>query len=237
MLGFLAVASLAIASSVVGFALNIRWLLPILNALPAYGFLFITLRRGMRGRAVGLMICWAACLALTSIWLTMHWPERAAEVILNGSQYRDEMLDWLSTGAGRESTPALFIPQHLLHATIFCILALATAGVASLVMGAALMNYMSFYVGDLIARCTLSGRPLDAVLLAWNPWSMVRVVAFIILGVVLAEPLLSRLPGAWPDARLRLRWMAIGGGGLVADVILKTLLAPTWPALLGGCLG
>lgn len=235
--GFLAVAGLTVVSSLLGFALNIRWLLPVLNALPAYVFLVAALRKGCRGRATGLMICWAITLAVTNIWLSIHWGARAEALILNAPQYRDEMLGWLQTGAGRESTPTLFIPQHLLHTTIFCVLALLTAGAASLVMGAMLMNYMSFYVGDLITRCAAGGDFSTALLFGWNPWSMVRIVSFIILGVVLAEPFLTRFSGHWPASRTRVRWLFFGLGGLVLDVVLKSLLAPVWPPLLGRCFG
>ncbi|HET9480532.1 MAG TPA: hypothetical protein VFP98_02155, partial [Candidatus Polarisedimenticolia bacterium] len=149
---------------------------------------------------------------------------------------RDEMYDWLSTGSGRESTPSQFIPQHLLHAAIFCLLSLATGGAASLIMGAVLLNYMSFYVGDLILRCAGSGTLPAAIALAWNPWSIIRVVAFIALGVALAEPLLARLSGGGPDPSTRGRWLALAAAGLAADIVLKSLLAPLWPGLLGVCL-
>src|SRR5262245_64965968 len=107
------------------------------------------LRAGRRGRAIGLMILWAACLAASCVAFTLLRPQRAAAVTLNGPAYKEEMPAGLSTGMGRESSPAQFIPQHLLHAAIFCALALATAGTAALVMGAVLLHYMSYYVGDL----------------------------------------------------------------------------------------
>ena len=84
------------------------------------------------------------------------------------------------------------------------------------------MNYMSFYVGDLILRCSGSPSQMLAIALAWNPWSMVRVVSFIILGVVLAEPLLSRLPGQWPSASGRGRWLLVGAAGLLVDILLNS---------------
>jgi hypothetical protein len=225
-----------VASSLAGFALNLPWLLPLLNTLPAYAVLTFTLRRGRRGAAIGWMVWWAFCLALSGVALSIHWHGRAEEVILNGAGYRDEMLSWLATGTGRESSPLQFVPQHLLHAAIFCLLSLITASALSIVMGAALMNYMSFYVGDLILRCAGSPSQTLAIALAWNPWSMVRVVSFIILGVVLAEPLLSRLPGQWPSASGRGRWLLVGAAGLLVDMLLKTILAPLWPGLLRSCI-
>ena len=63
-------------------------------------------------------------------------------------------------------------------------LGLVTAGTVSLVMGAALMNYMGFYVGDLLHRCAGAPEHGLAMLIAWNPWSIVRVIAFVILAAV-----------------------------------------------------
>jgi len=234
-LGLIALAT--IASSLVGFAVNSRWLLPLLNALPACLLMIVSVARRKRAEAIGLMVWWALVLGLSSVALTMTWPERASEVILNGASYRDEMFAWLSTGMGRESTPSIFVPQHLAHAAVFCVLSLATGGCASILMGAVLMNYMSFYVGELIARCAGSPSHALAIALAWNPWSMVRVVSFIVLGVVLAEPLLSRAAGRGPDRRGRRAWLVAGAAGLLVDIVLKSLLAPRWPGLLGACLG
>jgi len=230
-------AVLTVAASIVGFALNQRWLLPLLDMMPAWTFMVAMLRRGRRGMAIGVMLWWALCLGLTTVTLTIFWHQHAEQVIFNGAAYRDEMRSWLLTGVGQESTPSQFIPQHLVHAGLFCLVGLLSAGWLAVLMGAVLMNYMSFYVGDLILSCEGSPQHLLALTLAWNPWSIVRVVSFIILGVVLAEPVLSRLKGDWPDAAGRRRWLLAGAGGLLADILLKTLLAPHWPGLLRACLG
>ena len=228
-------AALTALACVLGFSLDARWLLPVLTAAPAYAYLLIALRGGKRGPAVGLMLWWALWLAISMVGLTIVWHDRAASVIYNGVPYRDEMIAWLETGMGRESTPSAFIPQHILHAGIFCLAALSTAGAASLVMGAALMHYMSFYAGDLIVRCWGSPDQVLAILLGWNPWAIVRVISFVILGVVLSEPLLAQL-GRSPSAPSGRRWWIVGAAaGLLLDILLKATLAPLWPSLLGGC--
>ncbi len=229
----------AAAGAATGFALNLPLVLPALTGLSAWLLMRRWLRAGDRSRTIFLMLWWAACLAGACIALTLLWPERARAVILNASAYSDEMRAWLATGAGRESTPSQFVPQHLLHAAIFCLLSVMTAGAAGLVMGAALLHYMSFYVGDLIASC--QGRPEAglAIMLAWNPWSMVRVASFIILGVLLSEPLMARIGRVGApalDGAGRRRWLLIALCGLALDLALKTVLAPLWPALLGGCI-
>ncbi len=150
--------------------------------------------------------------------------------MLHGTAYWDEMSRWLETGQGREADPAEFLPQHLLHAALFIALSLATASLVSIAFGAVLMNYMAYYVARVVLLTP--ARPVLAGLLAWHPWSVVRVASYVVLGVCLAEPLLARIGGGgWPAAGRR-RWIAAAVAGLLLDAALKAALAPHWHALL-----
>ena len=226
---------LTAASWLIGLTIGFRWLLPFLNAAPACWLMVATLRRGERERAIVLMSWWGLWLAVCGVAATLLWPARAEMVVFNGAAYRDEMFSWLTTGQGRESSPAAFIPQHMLHAAIFVVLSLLTGSALSILMGSVLMNYMSFYVGSLILHCSGTPAVTSALLFGWNPWSMVRVASYIILGVVLSEPLLSRMQGRWPDPGGRRFWLLLAASGLALDIAMKTLLAPHWPRLLSGC--
>src|SRR6185295_676958 len=136
---------------------------------------------------------------------------------------------WIRTGAGTEGSPRAFIPQHALHLGAFVVLSLLTASALSITMGAVLMNYMDFYVASL-AR---AGAPLWAVvLLGWQPWAMARVAAFSVLGVVLAPWLLRRLGVIRASAPSARPFVIAAACLLLADVVLKSLLAPTWGRIL-----
>jgi hypothetical protein len=140
-----------------------------------------------------------------------------------------EMFAWVMTGRGAESDPAIFIPQQATHAAVFALLALATGGVLAMPMGAAMMNFMGHYVGALAAA---SARPVTTIVLGWHPWAVIRIASFVALGVVLSGPLLARLGRFsfdWRRARSVVVW---AGVGLVADVVLKWLLAPSWQRVL-----
>jgi hypothetical protein len=139
------------------------------------------------------------------------------------------MFGWVMTGRGAESDPSRFIPQEAAHAVVFSALALASGGVLALAMGAVLMNYMGHYVG---ALASASAHPVATVVLAWHPWAVIRIVSFVTIGVILAVPLLSRLGGFRVDMRPARRLLAWAGAGLVADIVLKSLLAPAWQRLL-----
>ena len=226
----LVVALAAAASYPAGLLLGSRWLLPILNAAPAYIAMVWLLVRGRRRDAVVVMLAWAATLAVAGTISFAVWPGSPERLVLNGSDYRDEMFQWIRTGVGRESSPLRFIPQHALHLAAFVVLSLATASAVSITMGAVLMNYMDLYVASL-ARA--GAPPWSALLFGWQPWAICRVAAFSILGVVLAEPLLNRLHRyGYEGLRSARRWILIAAGLLVADVVLKTALAPAWGYVL-----
>jgi hypothetical protein len=221
----LVVVLAAVLSYPAGLALGVPGLLPVLNAAPAYAAMVILLRRGEVRRAVVVMLVWAAVLAVSATFTFAVWPQPPGALILHGPEYRDEMFAWIRTGVGTEGSPRQFIPQHALHLAAFVVLSLLTASALSITMGAVLMNYMGFYVASL----SRAGAPLWAViLLGWQPWAIARVAAFSVLGVVLAQPLLRRVAPAVAPWRASRSLVVAAAALLLADVALKTLLAPAW---------
>jgi hypothetical protein len=140
------------------------------------------------------------------------------------------MFHWIRTGVGTEGSVRSFLPQHLIHLAVFVGLSLVTASALSILMGAVLMNYMSYYVASL-ARAGAS--PWAVALCGWQPWALCRVAAFCILGAVLAEPALGKVHG-WKGGRLRdaRPYLATAAGLILADWLLKWALAPTWGEVL-----
>jgi len=224
-----AIVAATLISYVLGWALGIPILVPILNTLAGVPFMVLALRRGNLQLAVVRMLLWALTMGVVATLLSYARPAQTDTLLLRGEAYRTEMFAWVMTGTGAESTPSQFIPQQAGHAVIFSALALATGGVAAMAMGAVLMNYMGHYVGALAAS---SARPMLTMLLAWHPWAVIRVISFVVIGVILSTPLLSRI------ARVRIDWslarplLLAAYGGLVIDVVLKALLAPAWQRLL-----
>ncbi|HEX5758151.1 MAG TPA: hypothetical protein VF121_03060 [Thermoanaerobaculia bacterium] len=197
-----------------------RWLFPLVAPLALYpAFRERVVARDWRA-AWGLAMLWAFLLSAGVVILTLARPEVAAAGILNGEPYREEMFGWIATGEGREADWRAFLPQHLLHLAAFLLLTYVSGGYLGLALGAALVAYMSYFVGSYAAA---SGAPLLGALAAWVPWSVVRVAAFVLLGCLLARPLLVRRP--WPFDRREARLFALAGAGILADVLLKALLA------------
>jgi hypothetical protein len=221
-------------SYVVALPLGVPALVPILNTLPAFPFMIVSLRRGRVDHAVARMLVWAATLAVCATLLGYWRTADAGRLFIHGESYRVEMFTYLLTGVGAEGDIRRFLPQHALHVIVFSLLALATGSVAAMPMGAALMNYMGYYVGALAAS---AARPGQAALLAWVPWALVRIASFVTLGVVLAGPLLARLAGFSYRLRDQRRWMALALAGLAADVLMKWAFAPAWREMIRGAAG
>jgi hypothetical protein len=228
MTGLIIVAA-TLFSYALGWAIGIPILVPVLNTCASFPFMVLALKRGDLRLAVARMLLWALAMGVTATLMSYARPEQTGLLFLRAQAYRTEMFNWVLTGTGPESTPSQFIPQQIGHAAMFAGLALATGGALAMPMGAVLMNSMGHYAGTLAET---SAHPARAMLLAWHPWAVIRVISFVAIGVVLSAPLLSRIAKFrvdWSGTRVLLVWSC---AGLVLDVLLKTLLAPTWQRLL-----
>jgi hypothetical protein len=218
-----------VLSYLLGWALGVPVLVPAFNAAAGYAFMIRPVRDGKLASGINRMLLWAATMALCATTLAYLRPAATAELFLNAAAYEREMLAWVDTGIGRESRPREFLPQHAAHAAVFSALSFASGSVLSMPLGAMLMNYMGHYVGALAAT---HGSPW-LLLAGWHPWSLVRVTSFVIIGVVLAGPVVCLASGSawrWNDAARR--WVSVALAGLVLDLVLKALLAPMWRRLL-----
>ncbi|MEH2209818.1 hypothetical protein [Nostoc sp.] len=107
-------------------------------------------RQQYKKSAFWWMLLWGVLQSIAVIVATAIAPQTAAKVILRGQSYTTEMLHWIRTGEGMEGTIRLFLPDHLLHYGIFCILCVVTLSSAALIFGTWMLNYMNFYVAELV---------------------------------------------------------------------------------------
>jgi len=221
-------------SYAVAILIGVPALVPILNVAPAYPFMVASLRRGRTGEAIWWMLIWAAALAVCATTISYVSTVEAGRLFLNGEAYRREMFEFVLTGRGAEGDIRQFLPQHLRHAAAFSALALLSASLLAMPFGAALMNYMAYYAGALGAA---SVHPWKAIALAWVPWALVRIAAFVTLGVVLAGPLLARVGRFDYHLRDQRIWIALAAAGLLADIALKWALAPAWRQMIRAAAG
>jgi len=221
-------------SYLVAIVIGIPALVPFLNVAPAFPFMIASLRRGRVAEAVWRMLVWAAALAVCATTISYLGTAEAGRLFIRGESYRREMFEFLLSGYGPEGSIRLFLPQHLAHAAVFCALALATGALLAMPLGAMLMNYMAYYAGALGAA---SAHPWKAMALAWVPWAVVRIAGFVTLGVVLGGPVLGRLIGFEYRLRSQIRWIVVAGVALLADILLKWALAPSWREMIRNAAG
>ncbi|MEH2248972.1 hypothetical protein [Nostoc sp.] len=226
-----------ILSTSASFVFGIPWLMPIFGAAVPYPILFLHVRRQQHKSAFWWMLLWGVLQSIAIIVATTIAPQTAAKNILRGQSYTTEMLHWIRTGEGSEGSLSLFLPEHLLEYGIFCILCIVTLSSVALIFGTWMLNYMSFYVAELVK---VSAKPWLAAILGWYPWSILRIIGFIATGVALAAlglNLVTRIRGEVPKSPFPKTYMLIGICFVIADIVVKAVLAPIWQKLLLSALG
>ncbi len=218
-------AALGLLCGVVGFRIGWRSRsrigLPLVQAVLG-GVAFVTAWTAAGpGRATLAVLGWAVGTSVVAIPSFRSDPVATDARVARAAAYRAEMRAWLATGRGPEATPARTAARHAIELTAYLVAGVVSMNVLSIAMGAVLLNYMNAWVASLLAAAR---RPWKVRLLAWNVWSVVRVTAYVALGVASAWPLASRTGLAAPWSAVRPLAVA-GAVGVVLDLALKLALS------------
>lgn len=198
--------------------------------------------------AAFLAIAWAGALTVSTVAAAAWSPQTALRTIWHAGEFRDEMVAWIATGRGAEGNIALFLPRVLVEYALVWILSAATLGAAALLLGSLLLGYMNGYVGWVVANADPAASPIGTALVAWPPWSVARVLSFILAGTAGAlwgwrRFYARRFGGADAVARAARRGGAVMRLALFSlfllllDIGLKWWLAPIWREWLHALLG
>ncbi len=210
--------------------------LPILLALPFYPAWIHRVRRGALGGALCAGIAWAIAASVVTIAIFRRTGDEYAGLAWNTIGYRQEMLQWIATGIGQEGDPSLYLPQHALHFAAFAAASLVSVGFLGLVLGAALLAYMNFYVAALFERAAAAGHATTIAAFGWPAYAMVRVVGYVTVGSALAAVALNVVGRAGISWRTVVRFLAVGLGLVVLDCVLKWRLAPWYRDVLSAAI-
>lgn len=206
----------------ISFLLKNRILLPLLCSIPGYlGYLF-----GIKSSIVfafGAVLLWTLLQTMLVLFASFRFPDRMEQLILSSDSYSASMFRWIETGILPEGNSHQVIRAHIQHAALYCALAVMSGNIVSLIFGCILLNYMNYYVSQLARRCK---QPWKAVLLGWSPWSIVRVLAFLWLGIVLGVPFASYIIKVKED--FQFLWLLPGIAGIIADLTLKLAISNWW---------
>lgn len=208
--------------------------LPLVPAAIAYARL---IRERRASGAVGLALAWALALTVSTIAAGTLFAGSLGSAIWRAGAFRDEMVLWIATGRGAEGSIALFLPRVLVEYALVVVLSALTAGAAGLFLGGLLLGYMNGYVAWVVVHADPSAGALSTALLAWPPWSICRVVSFVLAGTAGALWGYPRLYARGePRAPVRPLIQA-SAAFLLLDIGLKWWLAPLWREFLRALLG
>jgi hypothetical protein len=167
------------------------------------------------------MLLWTVWECMIMLTLCYLYPDRAQDVLYHASDYWAEMKGWLVTGNGPEADPSIWLLNHLKH----LLLLIATGffgGLIALIFGVLQLNYMNFYVSEVLAA---SYDPLLTLAVAWHFYSILRVIGFIILASTFFQMFMA-LVMRRPSRYSSLTWgMIIGLSLVIADGVCKWLFA------------
>lgn len=217
-------------ATLVGAFLPAPWL-PLLAGGAVYPLFVKEIMAVRLGRASMLALVWAIACTVT-MWglVAARGTDAIGPHVLRGPSYAEEMLTWIRTGIGAESSPSLFLPVHARHFAAFVVGSIVSGGFVGLCFGALLLNYMNFYVASFAAA---AAAPIGAYAMGWPIWAVVRVVGFVLAGAALTHLFYAKLlrRGRFSSAAFR-RYFGASLALVVLDVVLKTLLAEPWRKLL-----
>jgi len=215
-----------VISTLVGLLLsNIsKFAFPLVMTIAIYPIYYLDLRQGRSWEASKHVLLWALSSSITLILLTALLGEGIGELILHGTSYKQEMLDWIKTGKGPEGDPRLFIVPKLREIAIFSVLCLFSAGFLGLFLGSFLLNYMNYYVGCIIIHAR-PGKLWVPLIFGWPIYAILRVVGYVNLGIVLSVPIFSKILKVEFDERQVKRQLYLAILTIALDFILKGTVA------------
>jgi hypothetical protein len=199
----------------------------LLSTIPAYAGYLYGLKNSVLSAFVAVLV-WTFVQSALVIFSSFRSPNKMANLIFRSETYTESMFRWIETGILPEGNSSQVIRTHILQSLIYCALAFITGNLVSLIFGCILLNYMNFYVSQLASR---SNQSWKAIIFGWNPWSVVRVIAFLWLGVSLGVPFVSYIVKIKVD--FQFIWLFPGIVGLIVDLILKLTISNYWRIRLG----
>lgn len=221
---------LIIALTPVLFGLSVilgnRLLFVLLCTIPAYVGYLSGLRNSILAAFATLLI-WTVIQSSLVIFSSLRSAGKMAKLIFQSETYTESMFRWIETGILPEGDSNQTIRSHIQQTLIFCAFALISGNLVSLIFGCMLLNYMNFYVSQLAAR----SKSWKAFVFGWNPWSIIRVIAFLWLGAILGIPVASYFLKM--KVEFQFVWLIPGITGIIVDLILKLTISDNWRMRLG----
>ena len=211
--------------------------LPLLSAAVLIPMFLWALRQGRPRRAITLALFWVVVQSSSVIVASLLFEDTAGRAVQGGLEYRSAWLAWSEGGPLVSLAPSLAYGRQVIELALYALVMALTGGVGGLLLLTLALDRFNFTVASLLSSAQ---SPVLATVAAWPLWMIVRLVGYLIVGAVLAEPVANfdlrpAYLAAWLRARKRL--LLAGLAIILLGVILQVLLAPLYQTILQNALG
>ena len=214
-----------------------RICLPLLSVAVLIPMFLWALRQDRPRKAITLALFWVVVQSASVVVASLLFEDTAGRAVQDGLEYRSAWLAWIEGGPLVSLAPSLAYGRQVIELALYALAMALTGGVGGLLLLTLALDRFNFTVASLLS---LAESPVLAAAAAWPLWMIVRLVGYLIVGAVLAEPVanLDLRPAylaAWLQARKQL--LLIGLGIILLGVILQVLLAPLYQMILQNAIG
>ena len=201
-------------------------LMPIMQTLALVAFLAVALHHRDMRQAVFVMAIWVGIQLAIVMLLGAFFPATVEQAIPDGFALRTGVVEWIyadiNPPVSVQATPIARLLEivAVIGGTLF------TGGLIGGWILVRTINQVGFSIGVLL------GEVEDILLLvAFLPWSLLRIAGYAGLVLLLAEPLWSRnwSFGFYSEHRKRLFYVTIAL--LLTSLVLEAFLPGFWPSL------
>ncbi|MFZ2361794.1 MAG: hypothetical protein WA040_20825 [Anaerolineae bacterium] len=211
--------------------------LPLLSAAVLIPMFLWALRQGRPRKAVALALFWVAVQSLSVIVASLLFADTAARAVQGGLEYRTAWLAWSEGGPPVQMAPALDYGRQVVDLALYAVAMALTGGVGGILLLTVALDRFNFTVASLLAGAQ---NPVLLAIAAWPLWMIVRLVGYLVVGAVLAEPVANMdlrpaYLAAWLQARKRL--LLAGLGAILLGIVLQALLTPLYQTILQNAIG
>ncbi len=213
-----------------------RVCLPLLSAAVLIPMFLWALRQGRPRRAIALGVYWAVVQSLAVITASLLFEDTAWQAVQGGLEYRSAWMAWIEGGPLVTLAPSLAYGQQAVDLALYSAAMALTGGVGGLLLLTLAMDRLNFTVTSMLAA---GQNPVLLAVAAWPLWMVVRLVGYLIVGAVLAEPVANLdLRPAYLAGWLQRRWRLLlaGLGVILLGVALQALLSPLYQSILQNAL-
>lgn len=201
-----------------GYITEQRTLMPVFNALILWPILIWSLRHARIDIALRLIVFWAAIIFIASILAGRIMGQMAQAAVPGSIEYNAEQIHYLTGYVTPVQQPQEWLPAFARRSGLLIAGSAISAGLIPLIAGARYLAILGLWIANLFNTPSILAIPLGI-----TPWTWAEIVAFVTLGAVLAEPIVTGEVHALLTFQRR-RLLLLGLASLLLALVLHLLL-------------